>query len=100
MAYKPTMYEKETIILTNEAEDFYSVYTYTSALKRQLAEYAKKHPELCELTASTPEGSVTYKVAKDRLKIRLAEPFSAERRQAMSERAKNMNRGKNNGESV
>lgn len=28
-----TRYEKETIILTNEADDFYEVYTFNSALK-------------------------------------------------------------------
>lgn len=30
-----TKYEKETIILTNEADDFYEVYTFNSALKKE-----------------------------------------------------------------
>ena len=40
-----TKYEKETIILTNEADDFYEVYTFNSVLKKKLAAYAKKHPD-------------------------------------------------------
>ena len=44
-----TRYEKETIILTNEADDFYEVYTFNSALKKKLAAYAKRHPDLCSL---------------------------------------------------
>ena len=30
-----TRYEKETIILTNEADDYYEVYTFNSALKKE-----------------------------------------------------------------
>lgn len=41
-----TKYEKETIILTSEGDDTYSVYTFNAALKRQLADFAKKYPEL------------------------------------------------------
>ena len=44
-----TKYEKETIILTNEGDDFYEVYTFNSALKKKLAVYAKRHPDLCSL---------------------------------------------------
>ena len=39
---KLTKYEKETIILTSEGDDTYSVYTFNSALKRRLADFAKK----------------------------------------------------------
>ena len=44
-----TRYEKETIILTNEADGFYEVYTFNFALKKKLAAYARKHPDLCSL---------------------------------------------------
>ncbi len=88
-----TKYEKETIILTNEAEDFYEVYTFNSALKRKLAAYAKRHPDLCSLTETTREGSVTYKVDKARMSIRLSEPYSEERRKAASKRAKDQRLG-------
>ena len=83
-----TRYEKETILLTNEADDFYEVYTFNSALKKRLAAYAKRHPDLCNLKETTKEGSATYVVNKARLSIRLSEPYSEARRQAASERAK------------
>lgn len=83
-----TKYEKETIILTNEADDFYEVYTFNSALKKKLASYAKRHPDLCSLKETTKEGSVTYVVDKARLSLRLTEPYSEARRQAAREKAK------------
>ncbi len=83
-----TRYEKETIILTNEADDYYEVYTFNSALKKKLAAYAKRHPDLCSLKGSTKEGSATYLVDKARLSLRLTEPYSEARRQAAREQAK------------
>ncbi len=83
-----TRYEKETIILTNEADDFYEVYTFNSALKKKLAAYAKKHPDRCSLKETTKEGSATYVVDKARLTLRLTEPYSEERRKAASAKAK------------
>ena len=35
-------YEKETIILTSEGDDTVQIYTFNTALKRRLAEYAEK----------------------------------------------------------
>ena len=55
---------KETIILTNEDNDFYEVYTFNYALKKKLAAFAKKHPDLCSLKETTKEGSTTYVVDK------------------------------------
>ena len=83
-----TKYEKETILLTNEADDFYEVYTFNSALKKKLAAYSKRHPDLCSLKETTKEGSATYVVDKARLTIRLTEPYSEARRRAASEKAK------------
>ena len=83
-----TRYEKETIILTNEADDFYEVYTFNSALKKKLAAYAKKHPDLCSLKETTKEGSATYVVDKARLSLRLTEPYSEARKQAAREQAR------------
>ena len=83
-----TRYEKETIILTNEADDFYEVYTFNSALKKKLEAYARKHPGLCNLKATTREGSATYVVDKTRLSLRLTEPYSEARKQAVREQAK------------
>ncbi|MBR2755847.1 MAG: molecular chaperone [Lachnospiraceae bacterium] len=83
-----TRYEKETIILTNEADDFYEVYTFNSALKKKLAAYAKRHPDLCSLKETTKEGSATYVVDKARLSLRLTEPYSEVRKQAAREQAR------------
>ena len=83
-----TKYEKETIILTNEADDFYEVYTFNSALKKKLGAYARKHPYLCSLKETTKEGSATYVVDKARLSLRLTEPYSEARKQTAREKAK------------
>ena len=57
---KLSKYEKETIINWNEAEDTASIYTFNADLKRRLAEFSRKYPQLCRLERSTTEGSVTY----------------------------------------
>ena len=88
-----TRYEKETIILTNEADDFYEVYTFNSTLKKKLAAYAKRHPDLCSLKGMTKEGSTTYVVDKARLSLRLTEPYSEARKQAASVKAKEQGLG-------
>jgi hypothetical protein len=85
---KLTKYEKETIILTSEGDNCYSIYTFNQPLKRKLAEFAKKYPEYCKLENSTAEGSVTYWVDKTRLSIHLTAPWSDERKNAMRDRAK------------
>ena len=57
---KLSKYEKETIINWNEAENTASIYTFNADLKRRLAEFSRKYPQLCRLERSTTEGSVTY----------------------------------------
>ena len=66
-----TKYEKETILLTSEGDGIYSIYTFNPCLKQKLAEYSRKYPDLCRLTASTQEGSETYEIDKARISIRL-----------------------------
>lgn len=84
-------YEKETIILTSEGDDTYNVYTFNSALKRRLADFARKYPAICHLESENKDlGSVSYVIEKARLSIRLTAPCSAERRKAASEREKKM----------
>lgn len=86
---KLTKYEKETIILTSEGDDTYSVYTFNSALKRRLAEFAKKYPDLCHLESEDKKvGCQSYVIDKARLSIRITAPYSEARRKAASERAK------------
>ena len=83
-----TEYEKETIINWNEAEDTASIYTFNADLKRRLAEFSRKYPQLCRLERSTIEGGVTYVMDKSRLSIRLVPPYSEERLAAARECAK------------
>lgn len=84
-----TKYEKETIILTSEGDDTYSVYTFNAALKRQLADFAKKYPDPCHLESEDKKiGCQSYVIDKARLSVRLTAPYSEERRNAARERAK------------
>ena len=86
---KLTKYEKETIILTSEGDDTYSVYTFNAALKRRLGDFAKKYPDLCRLESEDKKvGYQSYLIDKARLSIRITAPYSEERRKAASERAK------------
>lgn len=85
-----TKEERETIVNFNEADDTAVIYTFNSGLKKRLAAFAEKYPDLCRLTVDdVVYGSVTYEIQKSRLSIRLVTPYSKERRKASSERAKN-----------
>ena len=86
---KLTKYEKETIILTSEGDDTYSVYTFNFALKRRMADFAKKYPDLCRLESEDKKvGYQSYVIDKARLSIRITAPYSEERKNAARERAK------------
>ena len=89
-----TKYEKETIMLTNELDDFWDIYTFNSALKRKLKNFASEYPELCHLKEQTAEGSVTYCVKKDRVSVNLKKPVSEETKKKRSEAAKARGLGK------
>lgn len=85
---KLTKYEKETIVLFNEGEDTASIYTFNAGLRKRLADFSKKHPDLCRLEKSCDQGGVTYVLDKSRLSIRLLPPYSEERKWKISENAK------------
>ena len=53
---KLTNIEKETVINFNEAERTASVYTHNEALKRQLLELCRTHPEQVRQTAANAWG--------------------------------------------
>ena len=75
-----TKYEKETIILFNEGEDRAKIYTYPDAgLKKRLAVFAKKYPDLCRLGKIRCLRRCFYELAKSRLSIRFLPPYSEER---------------------
>lgn len=84
-----TKEERETIVNYNEAEDTAVIYTFNNDLKKRLAAFAKKYPELCKLSVDDKKfGSMTYEIQKSRVSIRLVAPYSEERRKAASEYAK------------
>ena len=80
--------ERETIVNFNEADDIATIYTFNSGLKKRLATFAEKYPDLCTMTVNDAVyGSVTYEIQKSRVSIRLIPPYSEERRKAASEYA-------------
>lgn len=93
-AMRLTKYEKETIILTSEGEDTYSVYTFNPTLKRRMSDFAERYPEVCRLESEDRKLEwQSYVIDKARLSIRLTVPYSEERRRAASDRAKEMGIG-------
>lgn len=84
-----TKEERETILLYNEADDTATIYTFNGSLKKRLAAFAEKYPNLCRQTVDDAVyGSVTYEIQKSRVSIRLVAPYSEHRRKAASEHAK------------
>ena len=83
-----TNYEKETIILFNEGEDTAHIQTYNAGLRKRLAAFSKKYPDLCQLEKPEHLGGVSYLIDKSRLSIRLQPPYSEERRQKASQYAR------------
>ena len=78
--------ERETIMLTSEADETWDIYTFNTDLKNRLRKFAARYPELCQLKAEDKElGCVTYVIDKSRVSIHLNSPQSAERRKAASE---------------
>lgn len=61
--------EKETVINFNEAEHTASVYTCNEALKRQLLELCRSHPEQVRQTADNGRGGMTFVLPKKWLKV-------------------------------
>ena len=72
--------EKETIILTNEDDGFYDVYTFNQSLQKRLRSFAGKYPADCWLKGSSEDGSETYMIKKGRLSLKLVPPYSTSRK--------------------
>ena len=72
--------EKETIILTNEDDEFYDVYTFNQSLQKRLREFAGKYPADCWLKGSSEDGSETCMIKKGRLSLKLVPPYIISRK--------------------
>lgn len=64
------------------------IQTYNAGLRKWLAAFSKKHPDLCRLEKSFAQGGVIYVLDKSRLFIRLQVPYSEECRRKASESTK------------
>lgn len=90
-----TKEERETIVNFNEADDIATIYTFNTGLKKRLASFAEKYPDLCKLTVDDAVyGSVSYEIQKSRISLRLVPPYSEARKQAASEYARRNGLGK------
>ena len=64
--------EKETILLTSEADDSWNIYTCSIDLKNKLKRFASSYPEICRLKSENSEdGSVSYLVNKSSVSVQL-----------------------------
>lgn len=83
-----TKKQKVTEVYFNEHDDIAEIYTHNTELKKRLAAYAEKYPNLCKQTDDDERGGMRYEIDKNRISIRLVSPYSKERRKAASEYAK------------
>lgn len=86
---KLSNYEKETIILWNEAEKTASVYTHNAALQEQLTALCESHPEQVRRTEDNGHGGLTFELPKKWLKIappRVLSPAQREVLERMNEK--------------
>ena len=81
-----TRLEQETIILFNEEEKTASVYTHNAKLTEKLRRMAEKFPDQVYPERREHPGAVSYIVPKGCISVR--EPYSEQRRKALSEWAK------------
>ena len=81
-----TKLEQETIILFNEEEKTASVYTHNAKLTEKLRRMAEKFPDQVYPERREHPGAVSYIVPKGCISVR--EPYSEQRRKALSEWAK------------
>lgn len=82
-----TKRQKTTCIYFDESSKTVEIQTHNTALKKRLAQYAAKHPDLCRQTDDDEQGGLTFEIDRKRFAVRLTAPYSNERRQAASELA-------------
>ena len=84
-----TKQEKTTDIWFDEKNPIIHIRTHNTDLKKRLAAYAGQHPGECRQTDADPDtGCMEFEIRKGRFSFRLTAPYSAERRRAASEAAK------------
>ena len=83
-----TRKQKVTEFYFNEHDDLAEIYTHNTDLKKRLLAYAKEYPELCQLTEDDEQGGLRFEIGKRRIGVRLAAPYSPERKKSVSQYAK------------
>lgn len=84
-----TKRQKTTEIWFDEKETLIHIRTHNTNLKNRLTVYAMQHPGECRQTDADPDtGYMEFEIRKGRFSFRLTAPYSEERRQKASERAK------------
>ena len=83
-----TKKQKTTVIYFDEYGGMIEVQTHNTDLKKRLTAFAAKYPQCCRQTDDDEQGGLTFEIEKGRLSFRLTAPYSAERRRAASEAAK------------
>lgn len=88
MSYNLTKEERETFMSTNEADNYWEIYTDTPKFQRRLKKFADEYPDLCKLIREDPElGATTWRVDKKHCDFKLKKPKSDEYIQSLRERA-------------
>lgn len=91
MAYTLTKYEKETSVLYNQSNEPVLISAYDPNLRKRLANYAMKYPDLCKRVDKQKYSDYAeYEIEKSRVSIRLLPPYSDERKQAAAEKVRQM----------
>jgi len=83
-----TKKQKVTEVYYNAKDPIAEVYTHDTNLKKRMLAYAAQFPELCHQTDDDEQGGLRFEIDKSRISIRLTAPYTAERRKAASELAK------------
>jgi len=83
-----TKKQKVTEVYYNAKDPIAEVYTHDTKLKKRMLAYAAQFPELCHQTDDDEQGGLRFEIDKSRISIRLTAPYTAERRKAASELAK------------
>ena len=84
----PTKKQKTTVIYFDEHSRIIEELTHNTDLKKRLMAFAAKHPQCCRQTDDDEQGGLTFEIEKGRLSFRLTAPYSEERKQTASERAR------------
>ena len=86
-SYKPTLVERETIILFNERESMAEIYTHNQKLINRL----KRYPTVVKLVRQDDTGAYTFTLPKKHLAISIRKPLDEEQKKILRERTKMIN---------